>query len=775
MAGLLFAGLVLAQAAAPAPSFSAGPVLDSIIEEAIRSDQIPGAVVTIGHEGRVVYQKAYGLRALIPKREPMTLDTVFDIASLTKVVATTTSIAKLIELGKVRLNDRITQYIPEYQGGKTDITVRSLLTHFSGLRPDVDLEPEWSGYETGIRLAISDRPTASPGTRFVYSDINFLLLGEIVRRASGEALPQFAQKFIFRPLGMSDTMYQPARSVVPRIAPTEIVKGSTEPLRGVVHDPTTRFMGGVAGHAGLFSTASDLSKFAEMILNGGERQGVRVLSPLTIRAFTTVQTPPGQPILRGLGWDIDSPYSGNRGDLFPIGSFGHTGFTGTSLWIDPSTRSYVILLTNAVHPKLRPTITSLRGRVASAAAAGLSVGLPAASVISAESYRDHRPQRVQGRTGAVLNGIDVLVEEGFVSLKGKRVGLITNHTGITRDGKRNIDAMLAGGVNLRAIYSPEHGLAGSEDHENVRNSKDAVSGLPVWSLYSGSNRRPNDEMLKDIDILVFDIQDIGSRFYTYVCTMANAMEEAARRNIQFIVLDRPNPITGTHVEGPRLQADLKSFIGCIDMPVRHGMTVGELAMLYNARNNLKADLRVIKMKDWRRDDWFDSTGLTWVNPSPNMRSLNAALLYPGIGMLEGGKVYSVGRGTDAPFEQIGAAWMNGPLLADYLNGRNIPGIRLYPTRMHPTSSNFAGKTIDGVRFVITDRDVFNSTRFGLELGSALAKLFPGQMTWEANEKLVGSREVVKALAGASDPARIEQEFAADVEEFRRQRSEFLLY
>ena len=344
--------------AEPAPTFVARTAMDEIIERAIADREIPGAVLVIGHKGRVVFQKAYGYRALVPRREPMTLNTIFDIASLTKVVATTSAIAKLVEEGEVRLNEKVTQYIPEFQAGKSDITVRNLLTHFSGMRPDIDLEPVWSGHDTGIRMAVNDRPIGPPNAHFVYSDINFELLGEIVSRVSGKTLPQYVTEKIFRPLGMTETMYLPPRSLVSRIAPTEIVKGSTLPLRGVVHDPTARYMGGVAGHAGLFSTAADLSKFAEMMLGNGRRKGVRIFSPLTVRAFTSPQGPVDQPVLRGLGWDIDSSFSTTRGDLFPVGSFGHTGFTGTSMWMDPSTDSYVILLSNSVHPHLKGSIAA---------------------------------------------------------------------------------------------------------------------------------------------------------------------------------------------------------------------------------------------------------------------------------------------------------------------------------------------------------------------------------------------------------------------------------
>ena len=748
--------LLLVSLPALAQQFRGGPALDNILEEAVRKDVIPGAVVLVGHNGQIVYQKAYGNRALVPQREQMTLDTVFDVASLTKVIATTSSVMKLVEQGKLRIADPVTRYLPEFQGGKSEITIRQLLTHCSGMRPDLDLEPNWTGYQTGIDKALVDQPTSPPGTKFVYSDINFILLGEIVRRVGGRPLPEFAHSEIFAPLGMNDTTYLPNISIRSRIAPTEIVRGMTEPLRGVVHDPTTRFMEGIAGHAGLFSTASDLAKFAEMMLGGGERDGVRIFSPLTVKLFTSPQSPPELTDVRGLGWDIHSRFSGNRGDLFPIGSYGHTGFTGTSIWIDPSSNSYVILLSNSVHPHLRPAITGLRGRVANAAAAGL--GVPA-----------------RKNAGTVLTGADVLANQKFAALQGKRVGVITNHTGLLRDGRRTIDAMASSGVKLVALFSPEHGILGKEDHENIGNTKDEKTNVPVYSLYSGANRRPNIEMLKKLDVLVFDIQDVGARFYTYSCTMRNAMEEAAKQKLPFMVLDRPNPITGEHVEGPVLEQALRSFIGCAALPVRHGMTMGELAKLMNDEISPRADLQVIPMTGWARGDWFDATGLRWVDPSPNMRGLNAAILYPGIGMLEGGTVYSVGRGTDAPFEQVGALWMRGQELSTYLNNRRIPGIRVYPTELRPASSNFSGQRIEGVRFVLTERDAFDSVGFGIELGCAIAKLFPGKMRWDLDEKLTGSKRVLRAMETGASPEEIRKEYAAELSEFRQRRSQYLLY
>src|SRR5580658_4823077 len=370
-----WAGLCLAQ-----ETFQGSPALDAAVDQAVQDGLIPGAVLIVGHDGKILHRKAYGSRALVPEREPMMLDTIFDLASLTKVIATTSGAMKIFEDGKLRLSEKVTDYLPEFQGGKSDITIRDLMTHLSGVRPDFDLDPPFSGYEAGIHRALIEKPQNPPGVRFVYSDTNFILLGEIVRRKSGKPLDEFTREEIFTPLGMVDTQFRPPASLRARIAPTEIDSATGEPFRGVVHDPRARLMGGVAGHAGLFSTAGDLSRFAEMMLGMGTLDKVRVFSPLTIRKFTSPETPPDQPVLRGLGWDIDSSYSSNRGELFPIGSYGHTGFTGTSVWIDPSTNSYVILLTNFVHPKAGKSLTGFRSRIATIAAAAIGADAPGVSV-----------------------------------------------------------------------------------------------------------------------------------------------------------------------------------------------------------------------------------------------------------------------------------------------------------------------------------------------------------------------------------------------------------
>jgi uncharacterized protein YbbC (DUF1343 family) len=738
--------LLLGACSSLGQSFLGAPDADAAIQQAIREKKTPGAVLVVGHRGQVVYRQAYGKQALLPAEEPMSMETMFDIASLTKVVATTPSIMKLFEQGKIRMADKVTDYLPEFQDGHSDITIQQLMTHFSGLKPDVELVPAWSGYETGIEKALHDKPANPPGVKFVYSDINFILLGEIVHRLSGQTLAEFAQAQFFGPLQMHDTMFQPSAMLKPRIAPTERQKDG-EILRGVVHDPTARYMGGIAGHAGLFSTGDDLAKYCQMLLDKGDA----LLSPATVLKFTSPATPLHQPILRGLGWDIDSPYSGNRGELFPAGkSFGHTGFTGTSIWIDPGSQTYVILLTNAVHPAAGKSVTSLRGRVATIVAAAVGREKVAS------------PQITQ-----VLTGLDVMAARKFDVLQGKRVGLITNPTGIDRERRRNIDLMLAAGVKLDAVFAPEHGFMGAADNENVKSTVDAKTGLHVYSLYAGKNRRPSQEILRSLDALVFDIADVGARFYTYPTTMAYAMEECAKAKVPFYVLDRPNPVTGIHIEGPMLERSLSSFVGYFPEPLRHGMTLGEQARMFNEENHIGADLHVIQMEGWRRTEWFDETGLPWVDLSPNMRNLNEALLYPGIGMLEYSTNWSVGRGTDSPFEIVGAEFVNGPKLAAYLSARAIPGVRFYPVRFQPTTSHLAGKTIDGVRFVVTNRDVFDSTRLGAEIAAALIKLYPGKMDFSVNKTLIGNVEFAK------DPLAFMK--AESLEKFKETREKYLIY
>jgi uncharacterized protein YbbC (DUF1343 family) len=712
----------------------------------------------------------------------MTPDTIFDLASLTKVIATTTAVMQLVERGMISLEDPVADYWPEFKAhGKEDITVRELLTHYSGLRPDLDLKLEWSGYETALPMIVEETPVAVPGTRFIYSDINFETLGEIVRRVSGQPLEVFCAQNIFQPLGMKDTFFSPPPAVHDRIAPTQYQLGETgKMLWGEVHDLTAYNMGGVAGHAGLFSTADDLAIFAQMLLNGGTYAGARVLSPLSVEKMTTPQAPPDAMILRGLGWDIDSPYASNRGELYPLGSYGHTGWTGTSIWIDPVSRTYVILLTNRVHPDGKGDVVGLRTRVASVVAAALGPASTEQILASRRSLTGYfelmKSHRIRGvRNGKVQTGIDVLVAENFAPLAGMRVGLITNHTGRDAQGRRTIDLLYrAPGVKLRAIFGPEHGFTGTADEgAPVASGQDPATHLPVYSLY-GKTTRPTDKMLAGLDALVFDIQDAGVRFYTYVTTLGYAMEAAAKKGVAVYILDRPNPINGFSIEGPVLDKDLTSFVAYFPMPVRHGMTVGELAEMFNRENHLGVKLHVIKMRGWERTDWYDETGLPWVKPSPNLRTLTEATLYPGVAMVEGANV-SVGRGTDTPFELLGAPWIESRKLAAHLNERKIQGVRFLPVEFTPRSGPFKGQVCHGISLVLLDRQALNSPELGVELVAALYRLFPQDFQIDKTLALVGARGVLAALKKGHDPGSIMRRSYEAREPFRRMREKYLLY
>ncbi len=761
--------------------------VDSVINQAIADGNIPGAVLVVGHDGKVIYRKAYGYRALEPRRLPMTIDTIFDLASLTKVIATTTAVMQLMERGKIRLNDPVAKYIPEFgQNGKDDITIRQLLTHYSGLAPDLDLETPWEGKQTAYQLACVMPPETTPGSGFVYSDINFIMLGDLVEKVSGETLDSYTAQHIFTPLKLTHTRYLPPASWRLKIAPTQYDE-KNKMLWGVVHDPTARRMGGVAGHAGLFGTGDDLAKFAQTLLDGGDG----VLSDEAVTKMTSPQTPPSAPVLRGFGWDIDSPFSSNRGDLFPIGSFGHTGFTGTSIWIDPTTHAYVILLTNSVHPRGKGNAIGLRVKVATEIAAALPLTPDEKEALRGKSITGYNEawtagRRMSARNGTVKTGVDVLEDHGFDVLKPpagstpeakRHVGLVTNQTGIDASGKRTIDVLAqAPGVSLDAIFSPEHGVTGTLDTTDVKNTKDAATGVPVYSVYGGSDaaRRPPPEVLRSLDAIVFDIQDAGVRFYTYETTMGYFLEAAAKAGIEMIVLDRPNPITGSFVQGPPADAGHESFTNYWTTPVRHGMTMGELAKIFNAERGINAKLTVVPMEGWQRGDWFDSTGLEWINPSPNLRSVTEAALYPGVGLIEGTNV-SVGRGTDSPFELLGAPWMKSKELAAYLNARGIAGARFVPITFTPTSSNYSGQACQGVNLVLTDRNGLDAVELGIELAAALHKLYPNDFKIDKMQGLLVNQAAYDALLAGQDPRRIEQDWMDELQKFNKMREKYLIY
>ena len=749
--------------------------MDQAVEQAIADKRCPGGVLWFEHHG-AVYTKAYGRRALVPAAEPMTEDTIFDAASVTKVVACTPAVMLLVERGQVKLDDRVQTYIPEFIGdGKEAITVRQLLTHTSGLRGDIETKTDWHGQQTAIQKACAEKLTFPPGTSVRYSDINFFLLGEIVQRVSHTPLDVFVMREIYRPLRMTDTGYMPPPAKRSRIAPTEVVDG--KPWRGVVHDPTARHMGGVAGHAGLFITAADVARYARMLLNYGTLDGVRIFKPETVRLMTSVQTPANLPVRRGLGWDIDSNYSGPRGTLFPLGSYGHTGWTGTSLWIDPFSQSFLIFLSNRNHPTEDGNVGPLRAKLGTLAAEAIRDynfsyvpgALPAREGELAGAGNRRAPASV--KQARVLNGIDVLAKQKYAPLKGLRIGLVTNHTGHDRDRNPTIDLLRnAPGVELKALFSPEHGIRGAVD-EKVTDTVDEKTGLPVYSLYGKSNK-PKPEQLKDIDALVFDIQDVGCRFYTYTSTMGLCMEAAAENGKKYFVLDRVNPINGVAVEGP-VHVSKPSFVAFHPVPLRYGMTIGEEARMYNAERNCKADLQVIPIEGWSRDQWFDQTSLPWSNPSPNMRNLTEAILYPGIGLLE--SALSVGRGTDTPFEVIGAPYIDDVRLAEELNRAGLPGVRFVPIRFTPAYSIHKDQLCRGVYILLTDRNACNVVDVGLVSAETLYRLYPADFSLDKVSHLLLHPPTLEALKANKPLSEIHQLWQNELEEFQKRRVKYLLY
>ena len=767
---------------------------DRILYAAVEDRQIPGAVLIVGHHGKVVYRHSYGSRSLEPVLERMTLDTIFDMASLTKPLITATAVMQLYEQGMLSPNDPVSLYLPDFSAnGKQDITIRQLLTHYSGLPPDLSLTDPWEGKQEAYTRAFAVKPIHPPGVQFVYSDINFIVLGALVEKISGLTLDQYARRFIIAPLGLTHTSYLPPASWIPKIAPTQYDLGGM--LRGVVHDPTSRRMGGVAGHAGLFSTADDMAVYAQNLLDRlAGRPSHFPLSRIVLQKMTAPQQPATGTALRGFGWDIDSPYSSNRGTLFPVGSFGHTGFTGTSLWIDPASDSYVVLLTNSVHPNGPKSITALRAKVADAAALALSIHADSntlAANITGYNESLVGMRRTPARNGEVRTGIDVLEADQFKELaelaathgNKLRLGLLTNQTGIDAQGRRTIDVLAHDapqaipGLVLTTLFSPEHGIAGSFDQPGVPSTVDPATNLPVISLYGATDaeRRPSLDTLRALDAVVIDLQDAGVRFYTYETVLGYFLEAAAQTGTQIIVLDRPNPITGSFVQGPLSDPGKESYVDYMPIPVRHGMTIGELARYFNQQRHLNAPLTVIPMQGWQRGDWFDSTGLTWINPSPNLRDLEEATLYPALGLVESTNI-SVGRGTDTPFEILCAPWMNARTLAQFLNRRDLPGVRFLPVDFTPQKPYpYAGELCHGVRVLVTDRNALDAPELGLEIASALHHLYPEDFQIEKMKTNLASQSVIDDLIAGHDPQRIAESWRSALDTFEQDRQKALLY
>jgi uncharacterized protein YbbC (DUF1343 family) len=727
--------------------------IDAAVEEAISAQSVPGAVVLIGRRDRVLLRRAYGLRQVEPDRAPMTIDTVFDLASLTKPIATATSIMVLFERAGVGIDDLLIKYVPECgKEGKRTVTLRHLLLHVSGFPADLPKEAFAHGRNDAIRRICDVSLRAAPGASSIYSDLGFILLEEVVRRVTSRELSVFASEAIFTPLGMKDTGFLPSDGLRQRAAWTEFVDGAWR--AGVVHDPRAYLLGGVAGHAGLFSTADDLALFARAILGGGEVDGKRVLSPRTVASMIAPHDVPGS--IRALGWGVQSQW---RGEGLSPTAIGHFGFTGTALWIDPDKDLFAVVLTNRVHPDGNGDAKPLVARINTLAAQ--AIGPPVGRV----ECRD--------ASGGVRAGIDVLRDEAFERLRGTRVGLITNVSGRARDGVSTIDLLMkAPGVRLTALFTPEHGLDAARDGR-ISNTRDGRTGLPVYSLY-GDALTPTAGSLADVDMLVFDVQDVGTRFFTYAATMRRAMTAARDHDLRFMVLDRPNPIDGIDVDGPVLVPPPGSFVNYHSIPIRHGMTLGELATLLNADDHLGVALSVVTMRGWRRGDYGDETGLRWVNPSPNLHSVDEAILYPAVGLLESTNL-SVGRGTDAPFERVGAPWMDGSALAAAVSADGLAGVVFEPETFTPEADRYAGQLCKGIHVSVHDRSRFEPVRTGLAIARELRRLYPREWEFAKLDRLLVHPEAMRTIDAGLPLASIVETYRVELGAFVTKREKYLLY
>lgn len=793
-AGVAIVLLLVATGAAHAQTPDFTPI-DGLVQKAIAAKQIPGAVVVIGHDGEIVFHKAYGNRSLEidhkPHIEPMTEETIFDMASLTKPLATATALMQLYDQHLFSFDDPVAKYIPTFAAnGKEKVTIRQLATHYSGLPADLDRKEIWTGKQEGFAHADAVPLQTAPGAVFRYSDVGYIVLQQLIEKLSGDTLDHYALTHIYQPLGMTHTRFLPPASWIPNIAPTQYDESGVM-LRGVVHDPTARRMDGVAGDAGLFSTAQDVALYAQGILNviGAFEYHKKdfVISKTALELMTKAESSNEGRDLRGIGWDINTAFSSTRGKIMQ--GFGHTGFTGTSLWIDPDGETYVIILTNRVHPNGGVSINKLRSDIATATAVAVGYhddGCPPHTFCNEAILS---PEAIG--IPVTSTGIDVLEADRFAELERiaerhdghLRLGLLTNQTGLDSQDRRTIDilntdaAKAVSGLQLVTLFSPEHGINGAVDISKIGNSTDKTTGLPVVSLYgtTDAEKRPALDALKKLDAVVIDLQDAGARFYTYETVTGYFLEAAAKAGIDVIVLDRPNPINGVTAQGPVSDAGSESYIDYMPLPVRHGLTLGELARYYNGEKKIGAHLTVIPMRGWARSTWFDETSLPWTNPSPNLRSETEEALYPGVAFLDSANV-SVGRGTALPFEQVGAPYIDGPKFVAYLNTRKIPGVSFTPITFTAEKPYLcSATTCQGVAITLTDRTVLDSPELGIEIVSALHHLYPEQFQLEKVVLLIANAATMAALRRGDDPRRIAAAWQPVLQTYKQRAQQYLLY
>ncbi len=709
---------------------------------AVEETRNPGAVAYVGNLERTLFRQAIGMRQLEPAAHPAEPDTLYDLASLTKTVATTTAILLLYEDGELDLDAPVTEFLPIE--AYSNITLRHLLTHSAGLVAGGAYFREVSSTSEMIERFAKRDLDWPPGARRRYSDVGFILLGQIVELAAKDSLDAFCRERIFEPLHMEDTAFNPPKQLAARAAATERCGWRGRVMVGQVHDENAYAVGGVSGHAGLFSTADDLARYCRGLLEGA------LLRESTIEEMIRPGQVPTYP-WQGLGWQVAPWESGAQGYLPSRRAFGHSGWTGVSLWIDPDPGVFSILLGNTCHPSRSDRQNrAFRGIFHAAAAKCLY------------------PVRSAAHTG-----LDRLLLDEFAPLKDRRFALLTNHASVDAWGRHIIKLLdLDSSLQLKRLYSPEHGIRGqAEAGEDVASESGPI---PVTSLY-GDRKRPTDEELDEIDVLVVDLQDVGSRYYTYMATMKECMAACADKGIPLLVLDRPNPIGGAVLEGP-IATNTDTPVSCAAIPVRHAMTMGELALYFAAHEfeRPRPSVQVYPLDNWRRDLYFNDLSLPWAPPSPNIPSAETALLYVGTCLFEGTNL-NEGRGTDTPFHVLGAPWLDAVAVLRQIAPEESQGAVLEPITYTPVSmpgraSNprYQDEVCRGVRIRIRDRMALRPFTLALALIQAIRNRHADQFEWTGMFDLLAGGPALRDELEAGDAAlTIVNRWAVAHEEFRQ--------
>jgi uncharacterized protein YbbC (DUF1343 family) len=659
----------------------------------------------VGDRETTHFHDACGARQIVPAVRPAHKDTPYDLASLTKVLATTTAVLLLRDEGALDLDGPVSHYLPIPAFSR--FTLRHCLTNTAGLVAGMPYYKESASINEMLQRCSALDLSWPPGTHRRYSDVGFMILGKVVELAARDSLDAFCAKRIYAPLQMRHTAFNPPKAWADACAATENCPWRKKVMVGKVHDENAYAVGGVAGHAGLFSTAEDIARFCRALVSG------KLLSEKSVVEMSRLGQVPFYP-WQGLGWRLD-PWAGAGEGFLPVRTaIGHTGWTGTSLWIDLDRGLFVILLANTCHPSRDKRDTETLRRVFHAAVA-----------------REFYPNRSNTHSG-----LDRLLHENFEPVRGKRLGLLTNQAAVDQLNRPILDVLaLDPAVNVRVVFSPEHGFsARAEAGEHVSSETGKGSAPPIISLY-GKQKKPTAEQLKNVDLFVIDLQDVGSRYYTYMATMRDCLEVCAEAGKPVLVLDRPNPTGGEVLEGP-IATETKSLTCCAAVPARHGMTMGELALFFRKTmpGGERLKLTVSQLDAWPRRLLFTQCALPWVPPSPNIPTPETALLYAGMCLFESANL-NEGRGTETPFYVVGAPWLDAQAVIANVAPEDHAGCSLEPIAYTPRS--IPGKASDpvyrdkpckGIRIKVQDPVKLRPFRLAVALVCALRRRHPDALT-----------------------------------------------